>query len=76
MFYNAHFKCFQCMRTGQVVLLLTACKLAYPNHFHINRGNHETLEVNALYGFKGEMCNKYNEKLYAIFNEVIRSLIL
>lgn len=49
---------------------MVACKLAYPNHMHITRGNHETSEMNAMYGFKGEMLYKYDERLYQIFSEV------
>lgn len=50
--------------------MLVACKLAYPNHMHITRGNHETSEMNAMYGFKGETLSKYDERLYQIFSEV------
>lgn len=50
--------------------MMVACKLAYPNHMHITRGNHETCEMNAMYGFKGEMLHKYDERLYQIFSEV------
>lgn len=60
----------------EVVLMLVACKLAYPQHMHITRGNHETSEMNAMYGFKGEMINKYDERLYQIFCEAFRLLPL
>ncbi|KAL8446359.1 hypothetical protein Emag_004766 [Eimeria magna] len=60
----------------EVVLMLVACKLAYPNHMHITRGNHETSEMNAMYGFKGEMLAKYDERLYQIFSEAFRLLPL
>lgn len=60
----------------EVVLMLVACKLAYPQHMHITRGNHETSEMNAMYGFKGEMVTKYDERLYQIFSEAFRLLPL
>ncbi|CDJ66091.1 serine/threonine protein phosphatase, putative [Eimeria necatrix] len=60
----------------EVLLMMVACKLAYPNHMHITRGNHETSEMNAMYGFKGEMLNKYDERLYQIFSEAFRLLPL
>ncbi|KAL8426651.1 hypothetical protein Efla_005908 [Eimeria flavescens] len=60
----------------EVVLMLVACKLAYPQHMHITRGNHETSEMNAMYGFKGEMVAKYDERLYQIFSEAFRLLPL
>ncbi|XP_026191995.1 serine/threonine-protein phosphatase 5 [Cyclospora cayetanensis] len=60
----------------EVVLMMVACKLAYPDHMHITRGNHETSEMNAMYGFKGEMLSKYDERLYQIFCEAFRLLPL
>ncbi|CDJ56858.1 serine/threonine protein phosphatase, putative [Eimeria maxima] len=60
----------------EVLLTMVACKLAYPNHMHITRGNHETSEMNAMYGFKGEMLYKYDERLYQIFSEAFRLLPL
>ena len=36
-----------------------AFKVLYPNHFHITRGNHETNDMNKIYGFEGEVKHKY-----------------
>ena len=41
----------------EVVLTLFAFKLALPNHFHLSRGNHETINMNKMYGFEGEVSN-------------------
>ncbi|OXB71678.1 UNVERIFIED_CONTAM: hypothetical protein H355_016804 [Colinus virginianus] len=60
----------------ECILLLYAAKLAYPQHFHLTRGNHETVELNKLYGFKGEMIHKYDERLYNLFSESFRLLPL
>jgi serine/threonine-protein phosphatase 5 len=38
----------------EVALLLYAFKVLYPKGFHINRGNHETDDMNKMYGFEGE----------------------
>ena len=31
---------------------------AYPKHLHLARGNHETRNMNKLYGFEGEVTKK------------------
>ena len=43
----------------EVALLLYAFKLLYPKGIHINRGNHETDDMNKVYGFEGECRSKY-----------------
>ena len=30
-------------------------QVAYPKHFYLARGNHETKSMNKLYGFQGEV---------------------
>ena len=30
-------------------------QVAYPKHFYLARGNHETKAMNKLYGFSGEV---------------------
>eukprot|EP00922_Rhytidocystis_sp_ex-Travisia-forbesii_P022425 GHVS01032833.1.p1 GENE.GHVS01032833.1~~GHVS01032833.1.p1 ORF type:complete len:636 (+),score=140.93 GHVS01032833.1:118-2025(+) len=53
----------------ECILALFAAKLAYPAFVHLARGNHETQNMNRLYGFKGEVVAKYDEKLYDLFSE-------
>ncbi|KFH17922.1 putative serine/threonine-protein phosphatase 5 [Toxoplasma gondii MAS] len=60
----------------QCILLLYAAKLAFPDAFHLTRGNHETFEMNRLYGFRGEVLHKYDERLYNLFCESFRLLPL
>ena len=60
----------------EVVLTLFAWKLALPNHIHLNRGNHETAQINGFYGFKQEVVDKYGENLYDLFCEAFRLLPL
>ena len=36
----------------------------YPRKMFINRGNHETKDMNRTYGFEGEAKQKYGEQTY------------
>ena len=53
----------------EVILTLFAWKLAFPNHMHLARGNHEARNINSRYGFKQEVIEKYDEQLYELFCE-------
>lgn len=44
----------------EIALLLYAYKWLRPGAFFINRGNHETDDMNRAYGFEGECKHKYN----------------
>ena len=46
----------------EIALVLYANKWLRPNAFFINRGNHETDDMNRVYGFEGECKAKYNER--------------
>lgn len=52
----------------EIALLLYANKWLRPNNFFINRGNHETDDMNRAYGFEGECKAKYNERYVACPN--------
>ena len=58
----------------EVVLLLLTFKLLYPNHLHMTRGNHETLNMNRIYGFEGEVKAKYSAQMFQLFLEVFQCL--
>lgn len=60
----------------EVILILFAYKCLLPKHFHLLRGNHETKAMNALYGFQGELKQKYGEYFTSIFDEVFCTLPL
>lgn len=47
----------------EIALLLYAYKWLRPSSFFINRGNHETDDMNRVYGFEGECKAKYNGML-------------
>jgi serine/threonine-protein phosphatase 5 len=53
----------------EVILILFAWKLLFPDHLHLARGNHETRNMNKLYGFEGEVTSKYDARLYQLFCE-------
>lgn len=60
----------------EIALVLYAYKWLYPNGFFINRGNHETDDMNRVYGFEGECKAKYNERVFKLFSESFSALPL
>ena len=51
----------------EVICLLLALKLRYPNHVFMIRGNHETKELTEQYGFYEECVSKTNKQVFAEF---------
>jgi serine/threonine-protein phosphatase 5 len=60
----------------ETVLLLFSYKLACPNAMHLHRGNHESKNMNMIYGFKGEVTAKCDDKAMQLFTEVFNWLPL
>ncbi|ETV99300.1 hypothetical protein H310_08032 [Aphanomyces invadans] len=60
----------------EVVLTLFIMKLAFPDHVHLLRGNHESKNMNKIYGFEGEVKHKYDEVVMNLFSEVFNWLPL
>lgn len=60
----------------ECALLLLAYVVVYPNHFFLSRGNHESRSMNRVYGFEGEVKDKYNETTYEMFQDVFCALPL
>ena len=58
------------------VMLLFAWKLLYPEHVHLLRGNHETKNMNRVYGFEGEVRAKYDSQTMDLFTEIFQALPL
>lgn len=62
----------------EIMITLLCWKVLYPEHFHMARGNHETRNLNKLYGyfvinnfrFEGEVKKKYDESVYECFCEL------
>lgn len=61
----------------EVALTLYAYKLLYPRNFLLNRGNHETDDMNRMYGFEGECKAKYaTDRVFKLFSESFSALPL
>jgi len=60
----------------EVIVLFFSLKLLYPNHFHLLRGNHETLNMNQIYGFQGEVAAKVDTGAFDMFSEAFNLLPL
>ncbi|NXG42744.1 PPE1 phosphatase, partial [Psilopogon haemacephalus] len=45
----------------EILIILFAFLLIYPNHLHLNRGNHEDYIINLRYGFTKEVVKKYKD---------------
>ncbi|KAJ2782323.1 Palmitoyl-protein thioesterase 1 [Coemansia javaensis] len=61
----------------EVIMLFLSLKLLYPDAFFLNRGNHESVGMNQLYGFQGEVKAKYPVQgawLFALFQETFEAL--
>jgi len=60
----------------ECMIALLAFKVAEPSCIYLNRGNHESAELNKLYGFEGEVKAKYCPTTFALFNKVFQCLPL
>lgn len=60
----------------EVILTLLSWKILYPDHFHLTRGNHETVAMTSLYGFQGECDSKFSREIYELFMETFNYLPL
>ncbi len=56
----------------EILLILLAWKLVYPEAIRINRGNHEELNICTVYGFKQEVVEKYDSEVFEMFTELFK----
>ncbi|KAG1053454.1 hypothetical protein G6F43_004473 [Rhizopus delemar] len=60
----------------EVILTLFAYKWLYPNNLYLARGNHETDNMNKVYGFEGEVKAKFSDMMFKLFSETFNALPL
>ncbi|EME28390.1 protein phosphatase [Galdieria sulphuraria] len=60
----------------EVIITLLTFVCYDPLCMLLNRGNHESKNMNKIYGFEGEVKTKYNETIYSLFAELFESLPL
>ena len=60
----------------ECICILLALYASDPKNVVLNRGNHEDIAINRVYGFQAECVDKYGELAYGMFCEVFRYLPL
>lgn len=60
----------------ECIFVLFGFKLLYPKHFYMSRGNHESENMNKMYGFEGEVKAKYSSNMVELFTEIYNWLPL
>jgi serine/threonine-protein phosphatase 5 len=60
----------------ETIMLLLTIMLARPKDLFLHRGNHETKNMNMIYGFEGEVKHKYDNKVFSLFSKLFQSLPL
>jgi serine/threonine-protein phosphatase PP1 catalytic subunit len=58
----------------EVMCLILAYKIKYPENFFPLRGNHECASINRIYGFYDECKRRYSIKLWKIFAELFNCM--
>jgi serine/threonine-protein phosphatase 5 len=56
------------------MIVLLAYKITSPKCIYLNRGNHEARELNAMYGFEGEVISKYCSDTFLLFLSLFKCL--
>nr|DBA34125.1 TPA: hypothetical protein GDO54_001722 [Pyxicephalus adspersus] len=63
----------------EILIILFAFLLVYPNNLHLNRGNHEDPIMNLRYGFTREVMRKYKihtQKILVLLEDIYSQLPL
>jgi serine/threonine-protein phosphatase 5 len=56
------------------IFVLLSWMLLYPSCVYLLRGNHETKNMNKMYGFEGEVKEKYDATMFDLFSELFQAL--
>jgi len=60
----------------EVILTYLLFKISDPRSIYLSRGNHETKNMNKIYGFEGEVKHKYDINIFNLFLELFCELPL
>jgi serine/threonine-protein phosphatase 5 len=60
----------------EIMLILMALKCHAPDAVYLNRGNHESRDINGRDGFEAECRTKYSGLVYDAFQELFAALPL
>jgi serine/threonine-protein phosphatase PP1 catalytic subunit len=58
----------------EVMCLILAYKIKYPENFFLLRGNHECASINRAHGFYDECKRRYNLKLWKTFTDLFNCM--
>ncbi|KAL0349168.1 UNVERIFIED_CONTAM: Serine/threonine-protein phosphatase PP1 [Sesamum angustifolium] len=58
----------------ETICLLLAYKIKYPENFFLLRGSHECISINRTYGFYDECKQRFNVRLWKVFNDCFNCL--
>ncbi|KAJ3213777.1 Serine/threonine-protein phosphatase 5 [Dinochytrium kinnereticum] len=60
----------------ECILTLLTYKVLYPSAMYLSRGNHETDDMNKVYGFEGEVKSKFSDLTFKLFSEIFNAVPL
>jgi serine/threonine-protein phosphatase 2B catalytic subunit len=60
----------------EVLLVLFALKIDFPNQIFLLRGNHECRQLTAYHFFRDECIQKYDQEIYDLFIEAFERMPL
>ncbi|KAJ1550261.1 Serine/threonine-protein phosphatase 5, partial [Nowakowskiella sp. JEL0078] len=60
----------------ECILTLLVYKIWNPECIYLTRGNHETDDMNRVYGFEGEVTNKYSKDMFKLFSKIFNAVPL
>ena len=58
----------------EVMCLILAYKIKYPDNFFPLRGNHESASINRIHGFYDECKRRHNIKLWKTFTDLFNCM--